>query len=95
MEQTFVGRDQIIGALPTLAAANETEGRRPRIEFVINGDIYVSTYRVVDEGQTLALYLNGSVQPLVDRIGTRVLVGDQYNNLTPATLTSITLITQD
>ena len=90
MDKKFVGREAIVAAIPELKAA-KVANYKSRIEFTLEGlGTYESGYQILN-GDSLAFFINEKTVRIHDVFGTRILIGDQYNNLTPHNLTSITL----
>lgn len=88
MIKYFTGREQIVASIPELIAAKEAN-YKARIIFCVGATTYTAPYRIIDG--RLDFCINWETKPLSEALGTRTLIGGEWNNLTPHTLTSLSV----
>lgn len=89
MEKTFAGRAAIVASIPELVAA-QAANYKARIVFTLDGfGTFEAPFRVI--GDRVDFCINHETKKVFEALGSRTLVGDLYNNLTPHTLSTITV----
>ena len=90
MEKTFAGRAAIVASIPELIAA-QAANYKARIVFTLEGfGTFESPFRIIGTDR-VDFCINYETKKVFEALGSRTLVGNEWNNLTPHTLSTITV----